>query len=208
MEFEKFLSFLIASILLTLAPGPDNLYLLAKSLKDGSRAGICLSAGLSSGIFFHTFLVLIGVAAFIKNSTIAMMILKCFGMIYLLYLASLSFRSLRKKSELNLKMSTTSENFSATYFRGVLMNVSNPKVLLFFLAFLPSFVNLEDPNSSWHIFFLGVTFAVQAFVIFSLISIGAGKLRSFISRSRNFGKILSAIEGTVLTVIALSLIFI
>ena len=78
MEFEKFLSFLIASILLTLAPGPDNLYLLAKSLKDGSRAGICLSAGLSSGIFFHTFLVLIGVAAFIKNSTIAMMFLKCF----------------------------------------------------------------------------------------------------------------------------------
>lgn len=207
MPIETFVSFLIASILLTLAPGPDNLYLLAKSLKDGAKSGIILAAGLASGIIFHTSLVMLGVATLIKNSAIAMIILKYLGAIYLLYLAWGSFKSFRKNSGIDLK-SASSEKNSSTYLRGVMMNVCNPKVLLFFLAFLPSFVDLASENSSTMILLLGITFAIQAFVIFSLISICAGRLRSMILRRKNFGKILSAVEGSVLSIIALSLILI
>ena len=205
MQIETFVSFLIASILLTLAPGPDNLYLLAKSLKDGSKSGIILAAGLSSGIIFHTSLVMLGVATLIQNSPIAMNILKYLGAGYLTYLAIGSFRAFKKNSDLKIQTASSEKN-SSTYFRGVMMNVCNPKVLLFFLAFLPSFVNLSSEDSSSQILILGITFAIQAFVIFSLISICAGKLRSIILRRKNFGRNLSLIEGIVLAIIALSLL--
>lgn len=210
MDGATFAYFLTASILLTLAPGPDILYLLTKSLSDGARAGIILACGLVSGIVFHTTLVMLGVATLIKSSATALMLLKIFGAAYLLFLAWGAFKSALAGKGLGLRGQGAggSEKFSAAalYKRGVLMNVLNPKVLLFFLAFLPQFVNLSSDTASLTILFLGVTFAAQALIIFSAVAIFAGHVRKFLLRKKNIGRLMNFIEAAVLTLIAAGLI--
>ena len=206
MELSTFAYFLTASILLTLAPGPDILYLLTKSLSEGAKSGITLAAGLVSGIIFHTFLVMVGVAAFIQNSPFAFTVLKIFGAAYLIFIAFKSFQAARAGKKISMQKSDAKISFGKLYRRGVLMNVLNPKVLLFFLAFLPQFVNFSASSPSLQIILLGVTFAVQAFLIFSAIAICAGKVRNLILRKKNLGQIFNYVEGLVLAIIALTLL--
>ncbi len=206
MELSTFAYFLTASILLTLAPGPDILYLLTKSLSEGAKSGITLAAGLVSGIIFHTFLVMVGVAAFIQNSPVAFTVLKLFGAAYLIFIAFKSFQAARAGKKISMQRSDAKISFVKLYRRGVLMNVLNPKVLLFFLAFLPQFVNFSASSPSLQIILLGVTFAVQAFLIFSAIAIYAGRVRNLILRKKNLGQLFNYVEGIVLAIIALTLL--
>ena len=196
--------FLLTSALLTLAPGPDVMYLLAKSLSDGAKSGIALAGGLSSGVVFHTGLVIFGVAALIQSSPAALSALKYGGVVYLLYLAWGAFRD---KSELRIGSTDAAKNLLSLYRRGVLMNVLNPKVLLFFLAFLPQFVSTEDGNAGKQIALLGFLFAVQAFLIFSAVAVCAGRLRRIILRKKGIGRALNIAQGVVLLGIALLLLF-
>ncbi len=204
MDSSTLLYFLTASILLTLAPGPDNMYLLSKSLADGAKSGIILAGGLASGILFHTMLVILGVAALLQSSPVALQMLQYVGAAYLLFLAWGAFHA---SGELKLSTSISLGERSALYKRGVLMNVLNPKVLLFFLAFLPQFVDLGHPSANYHIAFLGFIFALQAFGIFSAIAVCAGRIRSQILKKKNLGLIFGRIEGCVLTLIAIILLF-
>lgn len=206
MDGATFVYFLTASILLTLAPGPDILYLLTKSLSDGAKSGIILACGLVSGIVFHTTLVMLGVATLIKSSETALLLLKIFGAAYLLFLAFGAFKSARANKKISLGSSGAKVISVALYKRGVLMNVLNPKVLLFFLAFLPQFVNLSIDGASLTILFLGVTFAAQALIIFSGVAIFAGRVRNLILRKKNFGRVLNFVEAFVLLIIAVGLI--
>ena len=197
--------FLLTSALLTLAPGPDVMYLLAKSLSDGAKSGVALAGGLSSGVVFHTGLVIFGVAALIQSSPAALSALKYGGAVYLLYLAWGAFRD---KSELRIgSTDDASKNLLSLYRRGVLMNVLNPKVLLFFLAFLPQFVSTEDGSAGKQIALLGFLFAVQAFLIFSAVAVCAGRLRRIILRKKGIGRALNIAQGVVLLGIALLLLF-
>lgn len=189
---------------MTLAPGPDILYLLTKSLSDGAKAGIILACGLVSGIVFHTTLVMVGVAAFIKSSATAMFLLKIFGAAYLLFLAFGAFKSARTGKKISLSRAGGKFSSAALYKRGILMNVLNPKVLLFFLAFLPQFIDVS--GSSLQILFLGVVFAAQALIIFSVVAIFAGRVRNLLLRKKNIGQIMNFTEAAVLTLIALTLI--
>ncbi|MBE8954050.1 MAG: LysE family translocator [Quinella sp. 2Q5] len=204
MDATTFAYFLTASVLLTLAPGPDILYLLTKSLSDGAKAGIILACGLASGIVFHTTLVMIGVAALIKSSAAALTLLKVFGAAYLLMLAVGAFKAARVGKKISMTRSGSKQSSAALYRRGVLMNVLNPKVLLFFLAFLPQFVGTGDVRLT--IIFLGVTFALQALIIFSGVAICAGRVRNLILRRKNFGRLMNFVEAAVLTIIAAGLI--
>ena len=203
MELTTLLYFLIASVLLTLAPGPDIMYLLAKSLADGTKAGISLALGLTTGLICHTTLVIIGVAAIIQQSPLAFAILKYIGAAYLLYLAWGAFHA---QGNLKLNAVNNSTSFFKLYRRGLIMNVLNPKVLLFFLAFLPQFVNLNSDSVSLQIAFLGFIFGLQTLIIFSLVAICAGKVRDYILNIRNFNKIMGYIQGIVLLFISLALI--
>ena len=202
MDTATLFYFLLASVLLTLAPGPDIMYLLAKSLADGARNGVALAAGLSSGILFHTTLVILGVAALIQGSPAALAALKYLGALYLLYLAVGAFRD---KSDLKLESAGPSENRLALYRRGILMNVLNPKVLLFFLTFLPQFVPSDAENVGRQIALLGLLFAVQAFLIFSAVAFCAGRLRRLLFRRKGIGRILNITQGVVLLFIAVLL---
>lgn len=202
MDTATLFYFLLASVLLTLAPGPDIMYLLAKSLADGARNGVALAAGLSSGILFHTTLVILGVAALIQSSPAALAALKYLGALYLLYLAVGAFRD---KSDLKLESAGPSENRLALYRRGILMNVLNPKVLLFFLTFLPQFVPADTENIGRQIALLGLLFAVQAFLIFSAVAFCAGRLRRLLFHRKGIGRILNITQGVVLLFIAVLL---
>ncbi|MBP5200135.1 MAG: LysE family translocator [Schwartzia sp.] len=204
METSTLFYFLLTSALLTIAPGPDNMYLLAKSLADGPKSGVALAGGLASGIFVHTTLVLLGVAALIQSSPAALSALKYGGALYLFYLAWFSFRA---KNELRLGAADTSKNLFSLYRRGVLMNVLNPKVLLFFLAFLPQFISTENGTAEKQIALLGFLFAVQAFLIFSAVAVCAGRLRRALLRKKGIGRILNIAQGVILLVIALLLLF-
>ncbi|HJG08232.1 MAG TPA: LysE family translocator [Megamonas hypermegale] len=203
MDLSTFLYFLIASMLLTIAPGPDIMYLLAKSLADGARSGISLALGLTTGLIFHTTLVIIGVAAIIQQSPLAFAILKYAGAAYLLYLAWGAFHA---QGNLKLNAVNKSGSYFKLYRRGVIMNVLNPKVLLFFLAFLPQFVDLNSDSVSLQIAFLGFIFGLQTLVIFSLVAICAGKVRDYILNIKNFNKIMGYVQGIVLLLISLALI--
>ncbi|HJF84138.1 LysE family translocator [Megamonas hypermegale] len=203
MDLSTFLYFLVASVLLTIAPGPDIMYLLAKSLADGARSGIALAFGLCTGLIFHTTLVIIGVAAVIQQSPTAFAVLKYAGAAYLLYLAWGAFHA---QGDLKLNTVNKSASYFKLYRRGVIMNVLNPKVLLFFLAFLPQFVNLNSDSVSLQIAFLGFIFGLQTLIVFSLVAVCAGKVRDYILNIKNFNKIMGYVQGIVLIGISLALI--
>ena len=202
MDFSTLSGFLLASALLTLAPGPDIMYLLAKSLADGAKSGVALAGGLVSGILFHTTLVIFGAAALIQSSPAALAALKYLGAAYLLCLAWGAFRD---KSDLRLEGAGRSESLPALYRRGVLMNVLNPKVLLFFLAFLPQFVKPEDGSVGKQIALLGFLFAAQAFLIFCVVALCAGRLRRTLLQRKGVGRVLNLAQSVVLLVIAVLL---
>lgn len=206
MNLFNWVSFTAAAILLTFMPGPDIMYLLAKSLRSGARQGITLAAGLATGPIFHTTLVVIGVAAFIQTSPTAFRILTGLGAAYLLYLAWGAFRS--KPEPLAIPGAEDAYNRGALYRRGLIMNALNPKVLLFFLALLPQFVDPAaalSPSSQLAV--LGTTFSVQAFCCFSLVAFCAGKIRDRILGIPHFSLIMSRVEGSLLTLIAAGLLF-
>lgn len=203
MDLSTFLYFLVASVLLTIAPGPDIMYLLAKSLADGARSGIALAFGLCTGLIFHTTLVIIGVAAVIQQSPTAFAVLKYAGAAYLLYLAWGAFHA---QGDLKLNTVNKSASYFKLYRRGVIMNVLNPKVLLFFLAFLPQFVNLNSDSVSLQIAFLGFIFGLQTLIVFFLVAVCAGKVRDYILNIKNFNKIMGYVQGIVLIGISLALI--
>lgn len=210
MDLANYLSFLGAAILPTLAPGPDNMYILTKSLSAGPRQGVTLAMGLATGPLWHTLLVMAGVAAFIQSSPASFMVLKYCGAAYLLYLSYGAFRS--KGASIRAgDVVDKSESFALYkrgFKRGFLMNASNPKVLLFFLAILPQFV---QPNGflspSLQIGLLGLTFSIQAAILFSIAAICAGQLKDTLIRHESFPLIMSRVEGTLLLLIAIGLMF-
>lgn len=210
MDLANYLSFLGAAILLTLAPGPDNMYILTKSLSAGPRQGVTLAMGLATGPLWHTLLVMAGVAAFIQSSPASFMVLKYCGAAYLLYLSYGAFRSKGASIKAG-DVVDKSESFALYkrgFKRGFLMNASNPKVLLFFLAILPQFV---QPNGflspSLQIGLLGLTFSIQAAILFSIATICAGQLKDTLIRHESFPLIMSRVEGTLLLLIAIGLMF-
>ena len=169
MELTTLLYFLIASVLLTLAPGPDIMYLLAKSLADGTKAGISLALGLTTGLIFHTTLVIIGVAAIIQQSPLAFATLKYIGAAYLLYLAWGAFHA---QGNLKLNAVNNSTSFFKLYRRGLIMNITNPKVQIFFLAFFPQFVAPETTGLAlvMQMVIQGATFILATLIVFSAIA--------------------------------------
>lgn len=202
LDFQTIVMFVGASTLLALAPGPDILFVLTQSMTKGSRSGIVIALGLCSGLVFHTTAVALGVAVIFQTSILAFSILKFVGAAYLLYLALMAFKD-ASKSKLESDKSPLS--LKALYKRGIFMNITNPKVSIFFLAFLPQFTNSEVGNVTGQIFMLGALFMLCAFVVFTLVSLLAGRVGNWFSKTKNGEKILNRIAGTVFAALAIKL---
>ncbi|MGB7842799.1 MAG: LysE family translocator [Salinimicrobium sp.] len=185
---EQLLPFLTASILLTFAPGPDIIYVLVQGMTNGKKFGIITALGLVSGIIVHTSLVAFGISAIIKQSETLFLIIRILGAVYMFYLAWQVFKS-DSRIIFSKASAETQKDFVSLYKRGFLMNVLNPKVAIFFLAFFPGF--LWDPagNTILQFYLLGFIFMLQAFLIFSFVSILAGKISKYLTSHPHSGTI-------------------
>ena len=194
--------FIAASVALALAPGPDNVFVLTQSAIGGRIAGVIVTLGLCTGLIFHTMAVAFGVAVIFQTSAAAFTLLKLFGAGYLLYLAWQAFRA---RPNTGAGPEDARLSIRELYFRGVIMNVSNPKVAIFFLAFLPQFAEPARGSVPVQIIVLGALFMVSAFVVFAAIAWAAGSLGAWFQRSERAPVVLNRIAGTVFVALAVRL---
>jgi len=200
---ESLLTCLFASVLLALAPGPDNIFVLTQSALYGRREGILVNIGLCTGLILHTSAVAFGVAAVFQASAMAFTGLKIIGALYLIYLAWQSFSA--SASELkSIKSSKLSG--SQLYRRGIIMNVTNPKVSIFFLAFLPQFAIPENGPVMQQIFILGLLFILVTLIVFCGIALLAGTIGNWLNQSPKAQIYLYRIAGTVFVGLAIKLV--
>lgn len=204
MELLTIISFLGAAIILTLAPGPDNLFVLAQSIAKGKYAGVYTTLGLCTGILVHITAATIGLSAIIYHSTLAFSVVKYAGAVYLLYLAYKSFKDKGEKLDLN---AGNSLDHRALYKRGIIMNLLNPKVALFFLAFFPQFINYETGSVSVQMLVYGFLFLVISLVIFVLISLFAGKTGDLLRRNPSINRKINLVQGSLFAIIGLNIAF-
>lgn len=203
IPMESLMTFIVASTLLGLAPGPDNIFVLTQSALYGRRAGILVTLGLCTGLVVHTSAVALGVAAILQTSAIAFTVLKIAGALYLLYLAWQAFKtSSARLRNRTAKLLTPMQ----LYRRGIVMNVTNPKVSIFFLAFLPQFVSPENGGVAQQIFILGTLFILVTLVVFGGIAVLAGTLGSWLNDSPKAQIVLNRVAGTVFAGLALKLV--
>ena len=163
---DQILLFFISSLALTIMPGPDILFVINQSLED-KKSGLLVSFGLCSGLIVHTLVLAFGLSAIIEQNDNVIMFFKYFGSVYLFYLAFQEFKKDRIISE------RQKENF---YLRGVYMNLINPKVLIFFLAYFPNFLFSDTISTSSQFIILGAIFILQALIVFSIVSLASNRL--------------------------------
>ncbi len=201
---ESALAFFSLAIVLALAPGPDNLFVLMISAAEGRRAGFAVVAGLMLGVMGHTLAVALGLAALFAASATAFTVLKLAGAAYLLYLAWGAWRapaSLGAPGE----PAQRAQAWPRLVARGVVMNLTNPKVLLFFLALLPQFVKPDQGSVAGQIVALGALFIVAGSLVFGAIVLAAGALRERLARSARAQRLLNRSAAVVFAGLALRL---
>jgi threonine/homoserine/homoserine lactone efflux protein len=194
--------FFVAAIALGLAPGPDNIFVLTQSALYGRLAGLVVMLGLCTGLIFHTAAVALGVAAIFRTSELAFTILKAAGAAYLIYLAVQAFRA--GSSKLN-GTAARALSLAALYRRGILMNVTNPKVAIFFLAFLPQFADPARGSVPLQILIFGGLFIVATVLVFGGVALGAGSLGAVLRRSPSAQIWLNRLAGMVFVGLAVRL---
>jgi len=195
--------FFSVSILLSIIPGPDNIFVFTQSSIRGKLAGWVITLGLCTGLVGHSLLVATGVAMIFRTSYLAFTILKLIGGAYLMYLAYLEFQA-----QANIK--SPSENITTPLFqlykRGIIMNMTNPKVSMFFLSFLPQFANPLSGSFILQIVMLGLIFIISALMVFGIIIHYAGYLGERLQHSLEAKTIMSRIAGMVYVVLGVRLI--
>jgi threonine/homoserine/homoserine lactone efflux protein len=198
MTVSTLLYFLGASVALTVAPGPDNTFVVAQGISRGRKAAIITALGMCSGVSVHTTAAALGISALLYSSATAFRILKFAGAAYLLFLA---WKSLKEQRILLPQGVADGRSFRLLFRRGFLMNVINPKVALFFLAFLPQFVSPGSSGAAVQMFILGLLFMAQAVVVFSVIGWLSGSIGDAVVKrpriARWFGRLTAGILASL-----------
>ena len=212
-------NFFIAALVVALAPGPDNLFVLAQSATHGAKAGFSVICGLCTGICVQTALLIVGVSALIAASPMAFFVLQCCGAAYLLYLAYKSFQVRAGVVKLDAGADAGSvmhaDNaggegaglpFRRLYLRGIIMNLTNPKAVLFALSFIPPAVDMSrDMNPSLQMVVLGAEFVTATFIVFGSIALLAGAVKKFMLNSPKANRNLNWFSGCVFIALAIAL---
>ena len=202
LSIETVVIFFTTSVALALAPGPDNIFVLTQSALHGRKAGFLVTSGLCTGLLVHTAAVSLGVAVIFQTSALAFNILKIGGAMYLLYLAWQAFRV--GAAKLN-ETGQASINWRKLYSRGVIMNITNPKVAIFFLAFLPQFADPSRGSITIQMLMFGGLFIVATLLIFGTIALSAGFLGEWLKESTKAQTVMNRVAGTVFMGLALRL---
>jgi threonine/homoserine/homoserine lactone efflux protein len=195
--------FIPASLLLIVAPGPDILFVVAQGVSSGKRAGFLTALGLAFGNSVHTLAAALGVSLIFRTSVIAFTVFKIAGALYLFYLA---YKAIKHRKDL---MKMTEEDRKPAHHliaRGFLMNVLNPKVALFFLAFLPQFVAKDAGNPFSQIIILGIIFMILVVIVFGAIGLTAGTFGQFLTRSQKANEALNWLCAAVFIGLGIKLV--
>ena len=196
------LAFFTTSVILALSPGPDNLFVMAQSARTGRKSGLFVTLGLATGLIGHTVAVAFGLAAILRASSLAFTILKFIGAAYLLYLAWQAFRAGAATANKGDVQVFSRGNL---YRRGIIMNLTNPKVSLFFMAFLPQFADPRHGSMMLQFFQLGAVFIMATILVFSVRSFSAGGVGEKFSNSPLAQKIVNRTASAVFIGLAVKL---
>jgi len=203
IDFTSLYMFIAASFLLCLAPGPDNIYVLTQGMTKSKKAAIVTTLGLCSGIIIHTSAAAFGISVIFQTSELAFNLVKYIGAAYLLYIAYQAFR--HRNDKIDLSVQDSNNELKKLYVKGFFMNVLNPKVSIFFLAFLPQFVNPELGNVPMQMIILGLVFMALTVVVFSSIGIAGNMLSSKLMENPSISKVLNILTSFVLGALAVKL---
>lgn len=205
MNYETLLLFVSATAALAISPGPDNIYVLVQSLTNSRFHALATVAGLMTGCIVHTTLLAFGVSAIIKNNEIIFLSIKILGSIYLLYLA---FKVYKSDNEIFIETEKNQQkNKRQLFIQGFFMNVLNPKVTIFFLAFFPGFLFSDSLSTVIQFYVLGGVFIIVSFIIFSLIALLATIIKSKIIGNAASGLLLKWLQIIVFIGIAVFILF-
>jgi len=192
MDYDVLYTFMITTAILSISPGPDNIFVLMQSVINGKKYGLATVAGLMSGCLIHTTLVAFGVSILIKQSDTLFFIIKLFGALYLFFLAYKVFRS---DASVNLSETGIPKKTLGQLFRqGFVMNVLNPKVSIFFLAFFPGFLFSESLSNVLQFYILGFLFILVSFLIFGSIAVMSGAISEYLKKSAKIGVVLKWLQ--------------
>jgi threonine/homoserine/homoserine lactone efflux protein len=195
--------YLFASVVLALTPGPDMTLFLSKTISQSRLAGIASLAGATSGLIVHSCLVAAGLSVLLLASVMAFTVLKIVGAVYLVYLA---IDAIRHGSSLSLDRKARPESIRAVYLKGLMIDLLNPKVIIFFVTFLPQFVSPHDPHAAKKLLFLGLCFAAVNIPTCLPVILSADKIAGLLKRSPKATRIVDWLFAGVLSAFAIKLI--
>jgi len=195
IEPAKFVLFVGVSWALIITPGPDMLYVISRGVTQGRRAGMLSALGVICGILVHTTAAAFGLTLILQTSAFAFLMVKTLGAIYLIYLG---IKAWRDKSSFRLQTSAPSVSFQRVFWQGVLSNVLNPKIAIFFLAFLPQFVEKGRGNVALQMVMLGLTFACFGLCFLLVIGYSSGKIGGLFTRRPHYAQLLQRLTSGIL----------
>ncbi len=205
MNYEILSAFILATAALAISPGPDNIYVLTQSISNGIKYGISTTAGLITGCIVHTTFLAFGVSALIKENDQIFLVVKLFGAFYLFYLA---YKVYNTKVHITLDNTEIPKKSLSQLFRqGFIMNVLNPKVTIFFLAFFPGFLFSKDLDTVIQFYVLGLLFMIVTFFIFSSIALLSGSIAKQIKKHSGIEIFLKWLQIIVFSGIGIYLLF-
>jgi threonine/homoserine/homoserine lactone efflux protein len=195
--------FIVASLAVIVAPGPDNIYVLTRGVAQGREVALASAWGMCSGLLFHTTLAAVGLSAILARSALAFSAVKYAGGAYLIYLG---VRALLSREEfVSPEGETPPVRLRSFFLRGLTMNLLNPKVAVFFLAFLPQFASPATGGAALRLLALGLLFALLSVLVFSAIALFSGILGDRLSKNSRFANALRGLTGCVLVGLGLRL---
>ncbi|NTU45534.1 MAG: LysE family translocator [Chlorobiaceae bacterium] len=203
IDTHTMLAFFSTAIILALSPGPDNLFVMAQAVQNGRKAGVFVTFGLATGLVGHTVAVALGLAALVNSSALAFTLLKYIGAAYLIYLAWQAFRAGGSTAE---KRDVPHFSKGELYRRGIVMNLTNPKVSLFFMAFLPQFVDPAGGSVTMQFFLLGGLFILATILVFGAISMLAGGVGERYRNSPGAQSVVNRVAAALFVGLALKLV--
>ena len=200
-EKAAFLTFLVAALALNLAPGPDMLYVIGRSVGQGRKAGIVSSLGVFLGCWVHILAAAFGIAALLRSSPMAFNVVRYAGAAYLIYLG---IRMLAQKTDLTSQQLKT-ESLGAIFRQGAITNVLNPKVAIFFLAFLPQFIDAHRGSVALQIVVLGLIFNVGGTLVNLAVAYAGGTLGELLRRNQSIARLQRRFTGLIFVGLGLRL---
>lgn len=195
--------YICMSLSIILIPGPDMIFVLTQSISSGIKAGVRTILGSLTGTFIHTLLAAFGLSIIVQKSPFVFEVIKYGGAVYLLFLAIQSFREKSKPTQLEAVGGTQLKGF---FRKGFITNIANPKMPIFFLTFLPQFVHVGSGDETFQIFFLGIIFIIETFIVFFIVSLFSSRLRDRLSGNALVSNIINYFKGTIFAGLGIKLL--